>query len=102
MIDGRHNLSLGTSTSKDVILYTENKHKDNKFMDTVSHTFSYKCKKGEEITAVLAEDQCKDDTGGNAELESGGVGHPHVAIKVTSRRNQGLHFKFTVYGKRSE
>ena len=101
-MSGQHNLKLGTPASDDIVLYTEDKPKDSKFLNTVSHTFTYQCQNGEEITAVLAEDLANDDTGGNAELVDGGVGKELVSIKITSQRNCGFHFKFTVYGKRRE
>ena len=72
----------------------------DKFLERVSGTFFYQCRKGEEITAVLAEDRWDDDTGGSAERVSGGVGQQHVEIKVTSQWSRGFHFKFYVYGKR--
>jgi len=95
---GRHTLKEGSRGPDDIILYQEEKRKGNKFMTTVSHTFSYRARDDEEITKVLAEDQWSDDTGGNPELISGGVGCREVTIKVTSQFNRGFHFHFYVYG----
>ena len=97
---GRHTLTLGTPMSKDVILYQEQLRKDSRAFGIVSHTFSYQCRKGEEITAIVAYDLWSDDTGGSPERESGGVGQRGVSIKITSQFMRGFHFKFIVYGKR--
>ena len=99
-MSGRHNLELGIPGSNDVILHTEQKRKSNVLFGTVSHTFSYHCKSGEQITAVVARDMWDDDTGGDPELVNGGVGQPHVSIQVTSRWSRGFDFRFTVFGKR--
>ena len=97
---GRHNLTLGEPNAKDVVLYTDDLRKYYEYFRRVSHTFSYTCKSGEEITAVLAYDRWDDDTGGYAQKKSGGVGQREVSIEVTSQYMRGFHFKFVVYGKR--
>ena len=99
-MSGSHNLEIGIPGSNDVILYTEQLRKSNVPFGTVSHTFSYHCKDGEQITAVVARDMWTHDTGGDPELVNGGVGQRHVSIKVTSRWCRGFDFRFTVYGKR--
>ena len=99
-MSGRHNLELRSPGSNDKMLDSRKIRKGDRFMDTVSETYHYDCEEGYIITAVLAEDQWSDDTGGNAELVSGGPGKKHVTIKVTSRWNRGFHFRFIVYGKR--
>ncbi len=96
---GRHNLILGTPKSSDVVLYQEQVRKGHEYFGKASHTFSYNCGSGEEITAVLAYDLWSDDTGGNPTRESGGVGRNEVTIRVTSQFGRGFHFKFIVYGK---
>ena len=97
---GRHNFTLGAPSSQDVILYEEKLRKGHEFFSKVSHTFSYNCRRGEEITAVLAYDVWRDDTGGYPERKSGGVGQDAVSIRVTSQYGRGFHFKFIVYGRR--
>ena len=97
---GRHSLTLGEPSDKDKVLYQEELRKGYEYFGKVSHTFSYTCKSGEEITAVLAYDVWSDDTGGNPEKKSGGVGQKEVSIEVTSQYMRGFHFKFIVYGKR--
>ena len=87
-----------TPKSDDVVLYKEQVRK-GQYFGKVSHTFSYNCRSGEEITAVLAYDLWSDDTGGNPKCESGGVGQNQVTIRVTSQFGRGFHFKFIVYGK---
>ena len=96
---GRRSLTLGTPSSQDVVLYEEQIRKGYKFLRKVSHTFSYNCRRGEEITAVLAYDMWDDGTGGDPERGYGGVGQDAVSICVTSQFNRGFHFKFIVYGK---
>ncbi len=91
---GRHSLTLGTPGSNDVILYQEQISKGV----SASHTFSYNCSRGEEITAVLAYDIWSDGTGGNPKRKSGGVGQDEVSIHVTGQLFRGFHFKFIVYG----
>ena len=95
---GRHTLSLGEPGDNDVVLYSEGCRKGSKFLSEVQHTFSYHCKEGERITAVVAHDKWSDDTGGHPEVLSGGIGRNHVTIEVTSERNRGFHFLFKVYG----
>ena len=94
---GSHTLTLSTPSSQDV---EENLRKSHEFPKKVSHTFSYNCQSGEEITAVLAYDVWDDDTGGWAERNSGGVGQDSVSICVKSKYGRGFHFKFIVYDKR--
>ena len=96
---GRHNFILGAPSSQDVILHEEKLRKGDEFFSKVSHTFSYNCQRGEEITAVLAYDVWSDDTGGYPDRKSGGVGQDEVSIHVTSQFNRGFHFKFIVYGR---
>ena len=81
-----------------MVLYSEDCRKGSKFLSEVKHTFSYYCKEGERITAVVAHDKWSDDTGGHPEVLSGGIGRNHVTIEVTSERNRGFHFLFKVYG----
>ena len=92
-----HELS-GTPSSQDVVLHEENLRKGHEF-SKISHTFSYNCWSGEEITAVLVYDVWDDDTGGYPERNSGGVGQDSVSICVKSKYGRGFHFKFIVYGK---
>ena len=96
----RHTLTLGTPSSQDVVLHEENLRKGHEFSKKISHTFSYNCRSGEEITAVLVYDVWDDDTGGCPERNSGGVGQDSVSICVKSKYGRGFHFKFIVYGKR--
>ena len=97
----RHNLTIGKPSDKDVVLYSDDERKQNG-VGWVYHTFSYTCKPGEEITAVLAYDLWDDGTGGDPNLESGGVGQKEVSIKVTSQFMRGSHHKVIVYGKRKK
>ena len=97
---GRHTLRSGTPRSGDVVLFEEQLRKGSKLFSTVSHTFSYDCRHGEEITAVVAYDLWSDDTGGDPDIVSGGVGSSRVSVRVTSQTNRGFHFKVIVYGKR--
>lgn len=99
-MNGRHNLSLGEPSSTDKVLYQSEMKKEYSLLGHASHTFSYVCKKGEKITAVVAFDKWDDDTGGNPKLESGGVGCKDVSITVTSCFSRGFHHDFVVYGKR--
>ena len=96
--EGQHTLKLGEPGPDDIILYQEKYRKGDKVLSKVRHTFTYTAKDNEEITAVSAEDQWLDDTGGNPLLISGGVGQREVTIQITSQRNRGFHFHFYVYG----
>ena len=98
---GRHTLSLNKPGPEDVLLYEEEFRKGSSFMSTVEHTFSYRASSNEEITSVVAEDQWSDDTGGNPEVVSGGVGYREVKIKVKSQKNRGFNFHFYVFGKKN-
>ena len=100
--NGRHTLKLGMRGDNDEVLYSERCRKKAEFLGVVKHTFSYDCGKGERITAVIAYDEWSDDTGGDPEVLSGGVGRDHVTIKVTSERNRGFHFLFEVYGTKAK
>ena len=97
---GQHTLKLGSRHPGDTELYSQEVRKGDKFFSTVSHTFHYRARDNEEITAVVAEDQWWDDTGGIPVLVSGGVGQREVTIELTSQRNRGFHFHFYVYGVR--
>ena len=97
---GRNSLALNSPSSTDIVLYQEEIRASYKLLSIVSHTFSYSCRSGEEISAVLAYDLWTDNTGGTPEHESGGVGQSKVKITVNSERNRGFHFKFIVYGTR--
>ena len=67
---GTHTLKLGEPGPDDVLLYQSSYRKGDKFLRKVSHRFTYTAKDNEEITAVVAEDQWVDDTGGNPEFNS--------------------------------
>jgi len=95
---GQHTLKLGSRHPGDTELYSQEVRKRDIFFSTVSHTFHYRARDNEEITAVVTKDQWSDDTGGIAVLVSGGVGQREVTIEVTSQRNRGFHFHFYVYG----
>ena len=95
-----HTMKLGSRRPGDIQLYSEKVRKGDEFLSIVSHTFTYTARDNEEITHVVAEDQWTDDTGGNPEIVSGGVGHEEVTIRVSSIRNRGFDFHFYVYGFR--
>ena len=98
---GRHTLRVNEPGPGDVLLRVEKLRKGDKFMSTVDHTFRYSAKNNEQITAVVAEDQWSDDTGGDAEVTHGGVGCSSVEVKVISRFSRGFHFHFYVFGKKN-
>ena len=98
--NGCHTLSLGKPDQNDIILFEEDVKKNSKFMSEVKYRFSYSCRRGETITAVVAQDKWTDDTGGNPEVVSGGLGQSGIAIRVTSQFGRGFHFRFVVYGTR--
>ena len=82
----------------DKILYYKDIRKGSKLFNYQTETFSYTAGNNE-ITSVVAYDVWSDDTGGNAEIVSGGVGCSRVTVKVTSELNRGFHFEFYVFGK---
>lgn len=96
---GHNSLTLGTPSSNDAVLYQERVRKKNIFLGRATHTFSYACKPGEEITAILAYDEWTDNTGGEAQKTDGGVGQRHVTVRITAQFNRGFHFTFVVFGK---
>lgn len=96
---GQHTLTLGKPGQGDMILDQQRIRKGGSvFSGQITHTFSYSGSK--EITAVVAQDEWTDDTGGNAEVVSGGVGYTYVSVKVTSQFGRGFHFQFIVYGRK--
>ena len=94
---GKHNLVVGKPGAGDILLHAEQRCKGYRF-GWVSHVYQYK---GDTtITAVVAEDNRNNNTGGNPEIISGGVGHKSVLVKVTSRIFRGFDHTVHVYGKK--
>ena len=93
-----HSLSEGDRVYGDTILYSQDVKKEYSLLGTVSHTFHYTCKEGEEITRFDATDNWADGTGGYAKLVRGGVGKSEVTVEVTSQAFRGFNFSFKVYG----
>ena len=94
--NGEHNLFVGEREDGDILLHSEHKSSGNG-LGYVSHVYEYSG--NSLITAVEAKDNWNDDTGGNPEIISGGPGHEHVAVKVTSRFLRGFDHTVHVYGK---
>lgn len=94
---GEHNLVEGQPGAGDSILYKGQKS-SGYGLTYVSHVFEYSG--NHTITAVVAKDNLKDDTGGDPEIISGGLGHKHVKVKVTSRLLKGFDHTVLVYGKK--
>ena len=93
---GEHNLVVGKREAGDILLHSEQKSSGNG-PGYVSHVYEYtgNCP----ITAVEAKDNWNDDTGGDPEIISGGPGHTHVKVKVTSRFLRGFDHTVLVFGK---
>ena len=94
---GPHNLEVGERGSGDILLHEEQKRQGCGF-GWVSHIYRYN---GDNtITAVVAEDNWDDDTGGDPKIIDGGLGQKHVEVKVTSRFGRGFDHTVYVYGKK--
>ena len=95
---GEHDLVVGTPEVGNILLYSEKKSVDNE-AGRVSHVYQYS---GDiTITAVVAKDNKRDDTGGDPEIISGGPGEKHVSVKVTSRTEKGFDHTVHVYGRKN-
>ena len=95
-MEKRHTLTIGKHGEL-AVQHLERVKKEGSPPGWVSHTFNYKCDLGDVITEVEAYDHWSDDTGGNAEVVSGGVGQREVTVKVTSQWCRGFDFTFCVY-----
>lgn len=95
---GRHNLIVGKAQAGDILLHQEQKRPGYKMLGRVTHVFEYSGDKV--ITAVVARDNWTDDTGGDPEILTGGPGHKHVKVKVTSQYMRGFDHTVYVYGKK--
>ena len=93
---GEHNLFVGKREDGDILLHSEQKSSGNG-PGYVSHLYEYSG--NSPITAVEAKDNWNDDTGGDPVIISGGPGHEHVTVKVTSRFLRGFDHTVHVYGK---
>ena len=97
---GQHNLVVAIGPPEDghILLHSEQKSVGYG-AGYVSHVYEYS---GDiPITAVKAKDNRNDDTGGDPEIVSGGPGHKHVKVKVTSRIGRGIDHTVEVYGKKN-
>ena len=96
---GQHDLEIGTPGDGDILL-----HKEHKSVGAgwwyVEHVYKYS---GDTmITGVVAKDNREDDTGGNPEIISGGLGEKHVTVKVTSKWQGGIDHTVYVFGKKKD
>lgn len=94
---GQHNLVVGKRGPGDILLHEEKKRQGCEF-GWVSHI--YRHNGDNTITAVVAEDNWDDDTGGDPKIIDGGLGQKHVEVKVTSRFGRGFDHTVYVYGKK--
>ena len=92
------NLVVGNREAGDTLLHKEQKRPDDVF-GCVSNVSQHS---GDNtITAVVANDNWKDEIGGNPEIIISGVpGHKHVKVKVTSRLGRGFDHTVYVHGKK--
>lgn len=51
------------------------------------------------ITYIKVIDLKTDDTGGFPYLNTGGIGYHNTVINLISRRNHGLNFNVSIYGR---
>ena len=93
---GEHNLVVGKLEDGDILLHSEQKS-SGIGMGYVSHVYEYSG--NSTITAVVAKDNWNGNRGGEPEILSGGPGHEHVKVKVTSRFLSGFDHTVFVYGK---
>ena len=94
---GEHNLVVGRPDAGDSLLHSEQICRGYG-LSWVSHCYQYR---GDStITLVVAKDNWSDDTGGDPKIISGGPGHKHVKVKVTSRLFKGFDHTVLVYGKK--
>ena len=97
---GQHNLvvAIGKPEDGNTLLHSEQKSVGFG-VGYVSHVYEYS---GDStITAVVAKDNRNDDLGGDPEIVSGGPGHKHVKVKVTSRLGRGIDHTVHVYGRKN-
>ena len=97
---GIHTQEYGTRGSADVVLYEKHVRKYFIMYKTLQYVFEYRGGSGANITSVEARDHWDDDTGGHAEVISGGVGYSYVKVKVTSLMGRGFEFTVTVCGRK--
>lgn len=95
---GSHDLVIGKVEPGDILLHQEQKRPGCSLFSRVTHEFKYRGDKL--ITAVVAKDNWSDDTGGDPQVISGGLGQTHVTVKVTSEPLRGFNHTIYVYGKK--
>ena len=94
---GEHDLVVGNPEDGDILLHSEKKSVGYG-RSYVSHVYRYS---GDVmITLVVAKDNWNNDTGGDPEIISGGPGHKHVEVRVTSRLLRGFDHTVLVFGKK--
>ncbi len=96
--NGQHNLFVGKAEPADILLHQEQRRAGSELFRRVEYVFQYSGNKV--ITAVEAKDNWSDDTGGEPKIISGGPGHKHVKLKVTSKYMRGFNHTVYVYGKK--
>lgn len=93
---GRHDLMKGTPKPGDVLIYQEQR-RAGYTLTYATYDFEYIGDKT--ITAIFANDNWDDDTGGDAEIIKGGIGMKYVTVRVTSKLLRGFDFTVYVYGR---
>lgn len=97
-----HDLSLGTNSYGDIIIYKKNEWR-NAFPLMVRTSMLDYPEEGlnnfATIKAIFIQDHDKDGSGGYPTIEAGGVGQKFVRIKLKSQRGYGFNFTITIYGR---
>ena len=95
---GQHNLEKGEREAGDTLLYRKRVgFQTFRYVPEIyEHCGDYT------ITAVVAEDNWSNDTGGDPEIVDGGPGFKHVTVKVTSKISRGFDHTVYVYGKKKD
>lgn len=97
-----HNLVAGWRQYGDRLLSRELVKKSYLFAGVVTEDLRYPpwgYNRRENITAITAIDQMAGNTGGFANITSGGVGLASVNIHFRSQRSRSLKFLVEIYGK---
>ena len=102
--DSAHNLIIGVPQKGDTVLWQELINKEGKTMGFAEHTVCYQPATTTHmsrtvITAIAIIDIKNDKFGGNAQVESGGVGYESVIIRLRANFWRRMSFQVIVIGK---
>uniref|UniRef100_A0A6V7IW25 Salivary secreted peptide n=1 Tax=Bracon brevicornis TaxID=1563983 RepID=A0A6V7IW25_9HYME len=94
-----HNLVVGKRDPDDHLTRLELVPRLGSPNSTILIEKTFRAKRDEKITQVLAYDQVPKGKGGYAKLVKGGPGHNNVTLSFQSQVNEGLLFLVQIYSK---